>query len=363
MNQHCSPQGPDPAAPGRSDALMDLLGRFVADLGAAAAAGNIVVGHRLGLYPALAAEPATPTELAARTGMDARYVSEWLAGQAAGRYVQLDSDSGRYSMTPEQSYAMADPKGPNLPAAFQVAVGAMRAAPRISEAFRTGGGMGWHEHDHDVFSGTEAFFRPAYAANLIPDWLPALDGVVDKLAAGGRIADVGCGHGSSTVLLAQEFPHATIVGSDYHRESIEVARKRAAEAGVAEQTTFEVASAQTFTGTGYDLVATFDALHDMGDPLGSARHVLQSLAADGTWLIVEPFAGDSVADNVNPVGRMYYSFSTFLCVPNGKSQPGGYALGAQAGPAAIRQLVLDAGFSRFRQAAQTPFNLVFEARP
>ena len=344
-------------------ALMELIGRFVADLGAAAAAGNIVVGHRLGLFTALAADAATPAELATRTGTDPRYVAEWLPGQAAGRYVQFDPDSGRFSMTPEQAYAMADPQGPNLPAAFQVAVGALHAAPRITESFRTGAGMGWHEHDHDVFSGTEAFFRPAYAANLVPDWLPALDGVVDRLAAGGRIADVGCGHGSSTVLLAQEFPRATIVGSDYHTESIEVARKRAAEAGVAEQTSFEVASAQTFTGTGYDLVATFDALHDMGDPLGAARHVLRALADDGTWLIVEPFAGDSVADNLTPVGRMYYSFSTFLCVPNGKSQPGGYALGAQAGPAAVRQLVLDAGFTRFRQAAQTPFNLVYEARP
>ena len=345
------------------DKLMEFLGRFVADLGATMAAGSVVVGHRLGLYRALATAPATPAQLAERTDTDTRYVAEWLAGQAAGAYVTYDPSTGSYSMSEEQAFALADPNGPNLPAAFVLALGTLRAEPRITDAFRTGGGVGWHEHHPDVFTGTEAFFRPGYAANLVPSWLPALDGVVSKLQAGGRVADVGCGLGTSSVLLAQAYPKSTIVGSDYHQQSIDLARKRAAEAGVSDRASFEVASAQTFTGSGYDLVAAFDCLHDMGDPLGAARHVREALAADGTWLIVEPNAGDTVADNLNPVGRMYYSASTFLCVPNGLSQPGGYALGAQAGEAAIREVATDAGFTRFRRAAETPFNLIYEVRP
>jgi len=345
------------------DKLMEFLGRFVADLGATMAAGSVVVGHRLGLYRALATAPATPAQLAERTDTDTRYVAEWLAGQAAGAYVTYDPSTGSYSMSEEQAFALADPNGPNLPAAFVLALGTLRAEPRITDAFRTGGGVGWHEHHPDVFTGTEAFFRPGYAANLVPSWLPALDGVVSKLQAGGRVADVGCGLGTSSVLLAQAYPKSTIVGSDYHQQSIDLARKRAADAGVSDRASFEVASAQTFTGSGYDLVAAFDCLHDMGDPLGAARHVREALAADGTWLIVEPNAGDTVADNLNPVGRMYYSASTFLCVPNGLSQPGGYALGAQAGEAAIREVATDAGFTRFRRAAETPFNLIYEVRP
>ena len=345
------------------DRLNEFLGQFVTDLGATMAAGSIVVGHRLGLYRALADAPATPAELAARTGTDPRYVSEWLAGQAAGGYINHDASTYTYSMTEEQAFALADPNGPNLPAAFVLALGTLRAEPRITEAFRTGAGVGWHEHHPDVFTGTEAFFRPGYTANLVPSWLPAVDGVVDKLRAGGRVADVGCGLGTTSVLLARAFPESTIFGSDYHERSIDLARKRAADAGLTERTSFELASAQTFTGSGYDLVTTFDCLHDMGDPLGAARHIREALTTDGTWLIVEPNAGDTIADNLNPVGRMYYSASTFLCVPNGLSQPGGYALGAQAGEAAIRQVTTDAGFTRFRRAAQTPFNLVYEARP
>jgi 2-polyprenyl-3-methyl-5-hydroxy-6-metoxy-1,4-benzoquinol methylase len=345
------------------DKLMEFLGRFVADLGATMAAGSVVVGHRLGLYRALATAPATPAQLAERTDTDTRYVAEWLAGQAAGAYVTYDPSTGSYSMSEEQAFALADPNGPNLPAAFVLALGTLRAEPRMTDAFRTGGGVGWHEHHPDVFTGTEAFFRPGYAANLVPSWLPALDGVVSKLQAGGRVADVGCGLGTSSVLLAQAYPKSTIVGSDYHQQSIDLARKRAADAGVSDRASFEVASAQTFTGSGYDLVTAFDCLHDMGDPLGAARHVREALAADGTWLIVEPNAGDTVADNLNPVGRMYYSASTFLCVPNGLSQPGGYALGAQAGEAAIREVATDAGFTRFRRAAETPFNLIYEVRP
>ena len=345
------------------DKLNEFLGRFVGDLGATVAAGAVVLGDRLGLYRGLAGSPATATELAERTDTDTRQVTEWLRGQAAGGYVEYDPGTDRYSLTDEQAFALTDPDGPVfLPGAFQLALGALRAEPRIEEAFRTGAGMGWNEQDADVFDGCERFFRPGYAANLVPAWIPALDGVEEKLRAGALVADVGCGHGASSVLLAQAYPASTINGSDYHDGSIERARKRAAEAGVADRVSFGVATAQDFPGADYDLVATFDCLHDMGDPLGAARHVRDTLAPDGTWLIVEPAAGDTVVDNLNPVGRIYYSFSTFLCVPNALSQSGGYALGAQAGEAAIRQVVTDAGFTRFRRAAETPFNLVFEAR-
>ncbi|MEP7020731.1 MAG: class I SAM-dependent methyltransferase, partial [Pseudonocardiales bacterium] len=314
------------------DKLMDFLGRFVGDLGATMAAGNVVVGHRLGLYRALAEGPATPEELAERTKTDRRYVTEWLQGQAAGAYVQYDETTGTFSMSEEQAFALADPDGPiYLPGAFVFALGTLRAEARITAAFRTGAGLGWHEHDPDVFIGCEQFFRPGYVANLVPSWIPALDGVEAKLHAGAKVADVGCGLGASTVLLAQQYPDSTFIGSDYHEPSIELARKRAADAGVANRASFEVAPAQGFSGTGYDLVATFDCLHDMGDPLGAARHVREALAADGTWLVVEPIAGDTVAENLNPIGRVYYSFSSFLCVPNGLSQAGGYSLGAQAG--------------------------------
>jgi ubiquinone/menaquinone biosynthesis C-methylase UbiE len=347
-----------------NDRLMEFLGRFVNDLGATVAAGNIVIGQRLGLYQALAQGPTTPEGLAERAGCAPRYVTEWLRGQAAGGYVELDAATGAYSLNDEQAFCLADPNGPfYLPAAFQLALGTLRAEPQITAAFRNGQGVGWHEHDEDVFIGCEAFFRPGYVANLVSSWLPALDGVTAKLEAGARIADVGCGLGASSLIMAEAYPRSTVVGSDYHDRSIELARKRAAEAGVGDRVTFEVASAQTFAGTGYDLVTSFDCLHDMGDPLGAARHVRAALAADGTWLVVEPAAADAVEGNLNPVGRMYYSFSSFLCVPNGLSQPGGYALGAQAGEAAIRQVMTDAGFTRFRRAAETPFNLVFEVRP
>ncbi|MGX6604756.1 class I SAM-dependent methyltransferase [Micromonosporaceae bacterium Da 78-11] len=343
------------------DKLNAFLGRFVGDLGATIAAGGVVIGHRLGLYKALAADPATPEELAARTGTDPRYVTEWLRGQAAGGYVEFDDD--RYSLSEEQAFALTDPDGPlYMPGAFLLALGALRAEPRITEAFRTGAGVGWHEHDADVFLGCEQFFRPGYVGNLVPGWIPALDGVEAKLRAGARIADVGCGLGASSVLFATSYPKSTVHASDYHQGSIDLAHKRAADAGVADRISFETAGAQDFSGERYDLVATFDCLHDMGDPLGAARHIRDALAPDGTWLIVEPAAGDTVADNLNPVGRVYYSFSTFLCVPNAMSQAGGYALGAQAGEAAIRQLVTDAGFTRFRRATETPFNNVYEAR-
>src|SRR5487761_621065 len=346
------------------DKLQEFLGRFVTDLGATAAAGNVVIGHRLGLYKALAGSPGTAAELAARPQSDPRSVAEWLRGQAAGGYVEYDAAADTYAMTEEQVFALANPDGGvYAPGAFVLALGALRAEPRITEAFRTGAGVGWHEHDKDVFVGCEQFFRPGYVANLVPSWIPALDGVEEKLRSGAKVADIGCGLGASTILLAQEYPNSTFTGSDYHDQSIELARKRAGDAGVADRVSFEVASAAGFSGTGYDLVATFDCLHDMGDPLAAARHVRGALKPDGTWLIVEPFAADETAGNMNPVGRVYYNFSTLLCVPNALSQPGGYSLGAQAGQAAIRQVATDAGFTRFRRAAETPFNLVYEVRP
>ena len=295
---------------------------------------------------------------------DARYVDEWARGQAVGGYVQYDAATGAYSMTEEQAFALTDPDGPVfVPGAFQLAYGALQALPRITEAVRTGTGFGWHEHDDEVFAGCERFFRPGYLGNLTTSWLPALDGVEDKLRLGARVADIGCGHGASTVLMARSFPNATFMGSDYHAGSIDHARARAEEAGVADRVTFETATAQTFGGGPFDVVTTFDALHDMGDPLGAAKHVRDSLAPDGTWMVVEPYAGDTVADNLNPVGRVYYSFSTFLCVPNASSQQGGYALGAQAGEPAIRRVATDAGFTRFGRVAETPFNIVYEIRP
>ena len=347
-----------------TDKLNEFLGRFVADLGATFAAGNVVIGHRLGLYRALATGPADAEELAERTQTNPRYIAEWLRGQAAGGYVDYDPATGTYSMTEEQAFALADPDGGvYVPGAFVLALGTLKAEPRITEAFRTGTGMGWHEHDEGVFTGCEQFFRPGYTANLIPSWIPALDGVHDKLRAGAKVADIGCGLGASTILLAQEYPNSVFTGSDYHDQSIRIARKRAADAGVADRVRFEVAPAAAFSGSGYDLAATFDCLHDMGDPLAAARHIRQALNPDGTWLVVEPFAADEVAGNLNPVGRVYYNASTQLCVPNALSQPGDYALGAQAGEAAIGQVTADAGFTRFRRAAQTPFNLVYEVRP
>jgi ubiquinone/menaquinone biosynthesis C-methylase UbiE len=346
------------------DKLNDFLGRFVGDLGATIAAGSVVVGDRLGLYRGLAASPANAEELANRTNTDPRYVAEWLRGQAAGGYIEYDAATDSYSMTEEQAFALTNPDGAvYMPGAFQLALGTLRAEPRIVEAFRNGAGMGWHEHDEEVFDGCERFFRPGYIANLVSSWLPSLEGVDEKLHAGGKVADVGCGHGASSVLIAEAYPGATVFGSDYHQGSIDSARKRASDAGVGERVSFEAAKAQTFSGKNYDLVTTFDCLHDMGDPVGAAQHIRSTLAPDGTWMIVEPAAQDTVAGNLNPVGRVYYSFSTFLCVPNALSQSGGYALGAQAGEAAIRRIATDAGFTRFRRTAETPFNLVYEARP
>jgi SAM-dependent methyltransferase len=345
--------------------LNDFLGRAVVDFGAAMHAGLVVIGEKLGLYKALAGagEPLSAAELAARTGTNERYVREWLNAQAAGGYVTYVADTGRYSLSPEQAFTLADENSPAyLPGAFLVATSAVKSEPKIAEAFRTGAGFGWHEHDHGLFAGTERFFRSSYLGNLVSSWIPALDGVEAKLRRGAKVADVGCGHGASTILLAEAFPSSQFVGFDYHGPSIEAAREAAKQAGVADRVRFEQAAAKEYPGSGYDLVAFFDCLHDMGDPVGAATHVLRSLSKDGTWMLVEPFANDRVEDNLNPVGRAYYSASTLICTPASRSQEVGLALGPQAGESRIGEVVTRGGFTRFRRAAQTPFNLVFEAR-
>jgi SAM-dependent methyltransferase len=345
--------------------LQAFVGQAVNELGATLGAALVVIGDRLGLYKAMAgAGPLSPTELAGRTGMAERYVREWLNAQAAGGYVTYDARTQRYSLPPEQAFALADDQSPVfLPGAFQGMTAAVRDAPRIAEAFRTGAGVGWEEHSPDLFEGTERFFRPGYHAHLVTSWIPALEGVERKLRQGATVADVGCGHGASTIVLAQAYPASTFVGFDYHAPSIEQARARAADAGVQDRVRFEVAAAKDYPGRDYDLVAFFDCLHDMGDPVGAARHVLASLDPDGTWLIVEPFAADRVEDNLNPVGRVYYGASTLICTPASLAQEVGAALGAQAGEARLRDVVSAAGFTRFRCAAETPFNMVLEARP
>lgn len=345
--------------------LMGFVFRAVDEVGATLNAALVVMGDRLGYYQTLADHgPTTPSELAERTSTSERYTREWLSAQAAGGFVEYDADSGRFTLPPEQTVAMTDPNSPAyLPGFFQIALGTLQHTTETIEAARSGAGIGWHEHTSDVHVGCERFFRPSYNANLLPSWLPALDGVVAKLERGAKVADIGCGHGASTILMGSAFPQSTFVGSDYHPESIETARLRAAEAGLSERVSFEVAPAAGFSGSGYDLVTTFDALHDMGDPVGAARHVRESLAPDGTWMLVEPMAGDRVEDNLNPVGRAYYGFSTLLCTPASLSQPVGLALGTQAGPARIKDVTTAAGFTRFRTVAETPFNLVFEVRP
>lgn len=345
--------------------LDQLLGRGVVDFGATMHAALIAIGDRLGLYKALAQSgPMTPTQLAAKTGTSERYVREWLSSQAAGGYVTYDKVTGRFSLTEEQVFALADENSPAfLPGAFQVALAATRSVDKITEAFKTGKGVGWHEHDPELFVGTERFFRPGYAANLTASWIPALEGIEAKLKRGARVADVGCGHGASTVLMAEAYPASTFTGFDYHQASIDVANERAKKANVGGRVKFAAASAKTYPGEGYDFVTFFDCLHDMGDPVGAAEHVLKSLAKDGTWMIVEPYANDKLEDNLNPVGRVYYSASTLLCTPCSKAQEVGLALGAQAGESQMRDVILGGGFSRFRRATQTPFNLVFEARP
>lgn len=344
--------------------LNTFVGQFVTDFGAAVHAGMVVIGEKLGLYKALAETPMNSAQLAAKTKTDERYLREWLASQAAGGYITYNAESDTFSLNAEQEFTLAMEDSPAyLPGAFELVLGALAAVPRITEAFRTGSGMGWHEHAEGVFHGCEKFFRPGYAANLVSSWIPALHGVKEKLEAGARVADVGCGKGASTILMAKAFPQSQFFGFDYHDKSIEAARESARRNGVADRVTFEVAKAKEFPGKDYDFVAVFDCLHDMGDPAGAAAHVRQSLAEDGTWMIVEPFAHDQLKDNLNPVGRVYYGFSTLLCTPCSRSQEVGLCLGAQAGEARIREVVTSAGFKRFRRATETPFNIVYEARP
>jgi SAM-dependent methyltransferase len=344
--------------------LHELLGRFVTDLGGSFQAVSAVIGDRLGLYRALhAVMPATPVEVAEQAGVGERYVREWLSTQTAGGYVTYDPAVERFSLTEEQAFALVAPEGMQIAAAFHLPIAVTKNIEAITEAVRANDGFGWHQHDPALFEGTERFFRPGYAANLVSSWIPALEGVTEKLQAGAKVADVGCGHGSSTLLLGRSYPNSTITGFDYHGPSIEVARERAIDADLAGQVSFDVASAAGFPGTEYDLVAIFDALHDMPDPLGAAKHIRQALKADGTFLLVEPYAGDRIEDNINPVGRLFYGASTVICVAHSMTEEPRTALGAQAGEGRLTELLHDAGFTRVRRAAETPFNLVIEARP
>jgi SAM-dependent methyltransferase len=345
--------------------LESFMNQFAGDFGAALHASTVVVGDKLGLYRTLAElGPSDAAALASATECDTRLVQEWLDAQFVSGYCHFSAQTGRYWLSPEQAAVLADPTSPAfLIGSMTIAASTAKDEEKVCQAFKTGAGLGWHEHHHDLFHGTERLFKPGYVANLVSQWIPALDGVEEVLHAGGSIADLGCGHGASTILLAQAYPAATVTGFDYHQASIDVARKRAAEAGVADRAHFEVASAQDFPGHGYDLVCIFDALHDMGDPLGAARHICGSLAPNGTFLLVEPMAGERVEDNANPVGRIFYSASTFICTPAAQSQSGGVALGAQVPESRLAELAADAGFTRFRRAAETPFNRVFEARP
>jgi SAM-dependent methyltransferase len=338
----------------------EFLGKAIQDVGASFQAGLVLIGDRLGLYRAMAgAGGLTPAELAKRTGTHQRYVSEWLSAQAAGGYVTYDATTGRFTLPPEQAFVLLDA---DLPGAFMLGIGSVHGESKVADAFRTGAGVGWHEHDAGVFEGCERFFRPAYAMHLTSQWIPALEGVQARLEAGARVADVGCGHGASTIIMAQAFPQSIFWGFDYHAKSIEWARRAAEKAGVADRVTFEVAPASRYPGTGYDLVTFFDCLHDMGDPVGAARHARAALADGGTVLLVEPFASDSVEENAGPIGRLYYSASTVLCCAHAISEDGGDVLGAQAGEARLRAVFAEAGFEHWRRAAESPFNLVLEAR-
>jgi SAM-dependent methyltransferase len=345
--------------------LDQLINRAIVDFGAASHAPLVAIGDRLGLYRALAAsEPLTPRELADRTGTAERYVREWLNAQAAGGYVDYDLTEGRYALSPEQALLLADEDSPVfIVGAFQTAAAASRIAQRLERSFRTGEGVSYDEHDADLFVGMERLFRTGYAAHLVQSWIPSLGGIEDRLRAGARVADVGSGHGAATILMAQAYPRSSFVGFDYHAPSVEAARERTSEAGVQDRLSFEVASATGYSETGFDLICMFDSLHDLGDPVAAVAHARAALSAEGALMIVEPNAGDRVEDNLHPLGRAFYAGSTLICTPCSLSQETGLALGAQAGEARIREVVLQAGCSVFRRAAQTPFNLVFEARP
>ena len=345
--------------------LEAFMGKAVMDMGAVISAPLMMIGEKLGLYKAMAgAGGLSSQEVAERSGAAERYVREWLANQAAGGYLTYDAQTGRFTLPDEHALALADEDSPfYLLGAFELIASLYADEDQIREAFRTGAGMGWHEHDHRLFSGTERFFRPGYRAHLVSEWIPALEGVQAKLERGARVADLGCGHGASTVIMAKAFPASEFRGFDYHAPSIEHARQAAEEAGVAARTSFEVASAEEYPGSGYDLVCAFDCLHDMGDPVGASVHVHETLASDGAWMIVEPFANDDLEDNLNPVGRLFYGASTVICTPASLDQDVGLALGAQAGEARLCEVVTQGGFTRVRRATETPFNLILEAKP
>jgi 2-polyprenyl-3-methyl-5-hydroxy-6-metoxy-1,4-benzoquinol methylase len=344
--------------------LQDFMLKVVADAGSAMSACLTLIGDRLGLWKALSEGPANAAELAKKTGCAERYLREWLDAQAAGGYLTYDTNDGRYTLPEEQAFALANTESPAFVGGMFEIIQAMWAAePRIEDRFRSGAGLPWGEHASCLFRGTERFFRAGYIGNLVSSWLPALDGVTAKLERGARVADVGCGLGASTILMAQAYPKSTFFGFDSHPGSIETAQQRANDAGVGDRVTFAVGKSTDYTGNHYDLVAHFDCLHDMEDPVGAARHTRRTLAADGTWMVVEPFANDRPEQNHNPVGRLMYSASTMLCVPHSLSQKGP-ALGAQAGEARLRDVIVGGGgFSKLRRAAETPFNLVLEARP
>ena len=344
--------------------LNQFVGRMLGEVGAVANSALVHVGDRLGLYKTMAKSgPTDSVALAKATGTSERLVREWLCAQAAHGYISYDSATQKFSLTPEQAMVFAHEDSPVFMAGFfDIAAAVFRDEPKITEAFKTGRGLGWHERNNCLFCGTERFFRATYSHHLINEWLPALDGVVAKLNAGGSVADVGCGHGASTILMAQAFPKAKFYGYDYHPASIEAARRAAAAAGVGDRISFDVGAAKDFPSKGFDLVCFFDCLHDMGDPVGAAQHVRQTIAPDGTWMIVEPFAHDRMEDNLNPIGAIFYAGSTMVCTPASMSQEVGLALGAQAGERRLKDVVTRGGFTRFRRAAETPFNMVLEAR-
>jgi SAM-dependent methyltransferase len=342
--------------------LQEFMGKLVTDMGGAAMIANVILGEELGLYRAMAdGVPITPEELATKTGCNARLIREWLSAHAAAGYVE--HVEGRFRLPPEQALALAVEDSPVFVAGGAVVLAALFLdKDKLISAMRGNGALAWGDHHPCMFAGTERFFRPGYRAHLVSKWLPALDGVVPKLRAGAAVADVGCGHGASTVIMAQAYPASRFFGFDYHVPSIETAKQRAADGGVADRVTFARATAKTYPNHDYDLICFFDCLHDMGDPVGAARHAYQTLKADGTVLLVEPFAGDHLDENRNPVGRLFYAASTFVCTPNSLSQEVGLGLGAQAGEPRLMSVFMEAGFTRFRRAAATPFNLIFEAR-
>jgi SAM-dependent methyltransferase len=346
-------------------AINEFMGKVVTELGAAEGVALHRIGDQLGIWKAMAGQGAlTPEQVAERSTCDARYVREWLSAEAVGGYVEYDEASGTFTLTDLVAAAMADEDSPMfLGGAWQLVCSLFEDLPKSTEAFKTGGGVGWADHSHDLFEGVERFFRPGYNANLVTEWLPALDGVVAKLEAGAHVADVGCGHGASTIIMAQAYPNSTFVGYDNHDASILHARKAAADAGVADRVTFEVAPAQSYPGTGYDLVCFFDCLHDMGDPDGAAKHVRSTLADDGTWLLVEPYANGSLTENMNPVGRVFYASSTLICLPASLADEGRRGLGNQVPDATWADVTKAVGFSQFRRATETAFNRVFEVRP